>query len=191
MCASSEASCAAGIIGMVTNVLISIAQGVGFVLSFGTSSAATAGIDSAKAALKKLGSKAIKMVEEGVETVKRIATNPVVRKKFIESMLKKALDKAKDSAVSQAETKVLSTICQSVGDKLLDVQAQTQPSGFHFNIESLDVLGIGSIKSSCTGIQDTNGGIACAQSVVNTISTVDPTGLMGLASAFMQPLCDV
>jgi len=186
MCAASREACAAGIAEMVANVLASIAQGVAFVLSFGASSAATEAVDEAKSALTKLGDKALNMITEGAKTIKRIATDPAARNAFMKKMLLKAVDKAVDAAAN----KVISTICSQVGNALLD-KAKAPSSGSGFSIKSLDVFGIGDIVDGCSNIQGTNGSIACAGSVLNAISVVDPTGLAGLASAFMQPICDV
>ena len=43
---------------------------------------------------------------------------------------------------------------------------------------------------SC-GDVSADGGLGCAKSVVEGLSTFDPTGIMTIAAAFMHPSCDV
>jgi len=105
-------------------------------------------------------------------------------------MVDKAEDKLKEFAVDKAKTEALQKVCSAVGNKLLDKTAATS-SDHKFDISKLDVIGIGDIKENCSNIQDSNGGVSCAKSILSSIDMIDPTGLAGMAAAFMQPVCDV
>jgi len=187
MCAATGEACASGIGNMVANFLTSLAKGVGFILSFGTDSAAAETVGEVKTGLSKLASTATKAIEDGAATVKRIASDPAVRKEFVDKLIGIAKNKLKSKIEDTIQTQLIETVCGHLGNALLD-KAQQKSS---FDISKLDVLGIGNIKDSCTNIPDSNGGIACAQSILNTVDNVDPTGLAGMAAAFMQPVCDV
>ncbi len=45
--------------------------------------------------------------------------------------------------------------------------------------------------SSCKDTSGNTNAVACASSVLSTLSTFDPTGLLTIANAFMKPSCDV
>jgi len=190
MCASSSASCASGIAEMAIDVISGIAQGVAFVLSFGTSSAAAEEVNVAKKGLTSLASKAAKAVTEAAKTMKNIVSNPAVRSDF----LQKVQDKAIQKIGTAIDKKIVQEVCGHVGDQLLQ-QYAARPDNKGFDPKSLDVLGVTDIVDKCssskTGPSNSNGNVACAKSVLDTISVIDPTGLASVAAAFMQPTCDV
>jgi len=176
---------------MITSFLVGLAQFVGFVLSFGTDSAASEGINAGKAGLKTLLSTAKNVIKDGFNTIKNIATNTVARGKFITKLKSAAIDKLKDFAIDQATNAAIQKICGTVGDSLLNkAQAQANPPST-FNVDSLDVLGIKDTVNDCGKVTDTNSGIQCASDILNAVAMVDPTGLASMAAAFMQPVCDV
>jgi len=191
MCSADGPSCGAGIATMVTDFLVGLAKGVSFVLSFGTSSAAQGGIAATKASLKKLASKAGNAIKKGFTIMKNIATNAAKRKIFKDKIKKKSvLEKLKKYMVDQAITNSVSTICGSVGDALLDKSA-TKNENSGLSIDSLDVLGIGDINQNCSNASNSNDRLACSKSILSSLDNIDPTGLCAMASAFMQPICDV
>jgi len=191
MCAGSSSACASGIANMVTSFLVGLAQFVGFVLSFGTDSAASEGINAGKTAMKTLANTAKNVLKDGFNTIKNIATNTVARGKFIAKLKSAAVDKLKDFAIDTATNQAIQKICGTVGDSLLDkTKAQANPPS-SFNIDKLDVLGIKDTVNDCGSVTDTNSGIQCATDILNAVAMVDPTGLASMAAAFMQPVCDV
>jgi len=176
---------------MITSFLVGLAQFVGFVLSFGTDSAASEGINAGKAGLKTLLNSAKNVLKDGFNTIKNIATNSLARGKFLTKLKSAATDKLKDFALDQAKSQAIQTICGKVGDSLLNkAQAQANPPA-SFNVDSLDPLGIKDTVNDCGNVTDTNSGIQCAADILNAVAAIDPTGLASMAAAFMQPVCDV
>jgi len=176
---------------MVTEFLVGLAQFVGFVLSFGTDSAATGAEDAGKSAVKKLLDGAKNAIKDGFHTLKSIATNGTARSLFMNKLKQTALNKLKDFAVTEVEKKAIGEICGKIGDDLLDkTKAQANPPS-SFNINSLDPLHISATKTDCDNISDDNSKIQCAKDIIETVAMVDPTGLASMAAAFMQPVCDV
>jgi len=176
---------------MVTSFLVGLAQFVGFVLSFGTDSAASEGINEGKAGLKTLLSSAKNVLKDGFDTIKNIATNSIARGKFITKLKSAAVDKLKEFAIDTATSQAVQTICGAVGDSLLDkAKAQTNPPAT-FDVNSLDPFSIKDTVNDCGNVTDTNSGIQCATDILNAVAVVDPTGLASMAAAFMQPVCDV
>jgi len=59
-------------------------------------------------------------------------------------------------------------------------------------IKTIDPTGIAAVGFDCKKAAkgDTNDNIACAKSVVKVVANIDPTGLLTIASAFMQPVCE-
>ena len=44
-------------------------------------------------------------------------------------------------------------------------------------------------KDSVSDNGNVNADIACARGIIDTAATFDPTGILTIASAFMQPVC--
>lgn len=184
-CAMSGAACAQGIISMIIDVGMGVAQFVGFVASFGASSGAQGGVAGAKDAIKQGMQKGKAELMKGLDFVKRIANNPEIRKKFMQQMMKKALEKIKEKAIE----KTIETVCEKVGEGIFDKVKMS--IDIHLNLEALDPTGIASAVSSCKTTGDTNSNIACAKDIMGVVSNIDPTGLVSIAAALMQPICDV
>jgi len=194
MCAASSEACASGISQMVVDVVSSIGKGVGFVLSFGSSSAATSGIKAAKTAMKKSLDVIKKAAKSAKSIMKRLAGNPKVKQTFMRKAMNAAKDKIKEYAIDKAKETAIEKICGSLHEALFDKVAtgkQEEEESKGFSLEKFDVLGVGEIANKCKNPEGTNGGIDCAKSILSTLDNVDPTGLTGLAAAFMQPICDV
>jgi len=195
MCAASSEACASGITQMVVDTFSSIGKGIGFVLSFGASSSANQGIAAAKNAAKTALKSVQKATKSAMAIMKNLAKNPKARK----NLLKKAMDAAKEKIKEMLKDKIkekitsqVEEICGKVHEGLVDKVAngeEEEKKGF--DIESLDPIGIGEIAGKCKSPDGTNGKIDCAKSILSSLDNIDPTGLCGLASAFMQPICDV
>jgi len=195
MCASDSQACSAGITNMVVGFLSGLGQAVGFVLSFGAGGAAmSAAKTAAKTGIKKLVSKVGgKAMQKGLKQIKKIAGNPSARKRMVDKVWKKVKEELKDKIKEEAQDH-LQDICGHVANNLLDHagDADTQsvdPKGF--DTSQLDVIGVGEIQSKCTNPTSDNAKLDCAKSIMDTLSNVDPTGLMAMATAFMQPTCDI
>jgi len=119
----------------------------------------------------------------------------VLKGPFKEFTIKKAKDKVKEFFKDQIKDKVtevaISTVCGQIYNSLVDKE-YTPPSDEDIGnkiLESVDIFGIKDIVEGCQNIKD--GGAACARSVVGSISTFDPTGILTIAAAFIHPSCDV
>jgi len=55
-------------------------------------------------------------------------------------------------------------------------------------VNAVDIFGISDIVNDCDG-SGSNWEVECASSVVDTLSTFDPTGLLTIAGAFLHPTC--
>lgn len=185
-CASSETECAAKIAGMVVNTLVGLGTALAFVCSFGTSSVGTTGI----AAMKSTITNAIKGMKKSIiDITKRIASKAITKKGFLKGAINAAKDYMRDTVQSVVEDQVVAAVCGKVADSLL---TKTQAStAVGFNVAALDVTGISSIGDSCGDTSSENGRIGCASAVIGVLANFDPTGLLGIASALMQPICDV
>jgi len=192
MCASDLTTCGTGVIDMSVDFLTGVAKTVSFVLTFGADSPAVAGVNAAKTALKTLVKKVgWKLLGKGIDILKYIATHPDARKRIIDSILNRSVEKLKDYKVDPSQSKDLQVVCTEVGNSLLDKAAKEDPNTKTFDIEKIDVLEFKNIIYDCTSIKNASGGIACAKSILKSLETIDPTGLAGMASAFMHPICDV
>jgi len=193
MCSATSDSCASGLGSMLTDFFSGLAKGVGFILSFGTSSIASEGLAAAKTGLKTLANKASGAIKSGFKALKNIASGPL-KTNFLNKMKQKAIQKVKSKIASSITDELVNTVCGEVGDKLLNKVASSSDNagnGFDVSKLNLDLLGIGDIVSSCGSIKDASGGMGCAKSILSSLDNIDPTGLAGMASAFMQPICDV
>jgi hypothetical protein len=198
MCAADSETCASGITSMVVDTITGLGKAVGFVMSFGASSAASEGLTAAKTALKTASS-AIKKASKSATTVlKRIATDPKARKKLLdkakekvkEKIKEKIKEKGKDAVMGGDDDTKATDVCAQVHTGLLDKMAKEEHQGFDINT-SLDIIGLGDIGESCSHNSDSNAKVGCAKSILDAMANVDPTGLCGIAAAFMQPTCDV
>jgi len=189
MCAASNEACAAGVSQMVVDTVSSIGKGVGFVLSFGTSAAATQGISSAKEAMSKSLDAVKNAAKSGLAFMKNLVNNPEIRKAFMKKAMEAAQEKLKQYAIDKLKETAITNVCGTLHDALVKkVASSEEPKGIW---DKLDVLGVGEINKNCKNPDGTNGGIACAKSILSSLDSIDPTGLVGLASAFMHPICDI
>jgi len=183
-CSATGPGCISSIINMIAQVIMAVAQAIVFVCSFGSSSAGSSVMNMAKNAvtngIKKLGQGGMKAA---FTVIKRIATNKTLRNKF----LKEALGKA----AKEVGKKVADEICTKVGEQMFSNVEKKEEAPSGYEVESLDFTGISGIVKACSNVGTTNNNIACAKAAMETASMVDPTGLLSLATAFMQPICDV
>ena len=55
-------------------------------------------------------------------------------------------------------------------------------------ISAVDIFGVKGIVSSCSDVSK-DGGLGCAKGWMGAAAVFDPTGLLTIATAFMQPHC--
>jgi hypothetical protein len=175
---------------MAVDFLISLGQAVAFVASFGADSEATGGFDAAKVSVEdgfdKLGSGAIDAAVKSFQAVLQREG----KQAFIEDITDYAIKNLAKFTATTVATAVVTTICQNVGNQLLNkMDAGTPASGLQINWQNFDPTGISGAVTSCKGVVTTNNQINCAQAVLNAVAFVDPTGLAGMAAAVMAPVC--
>jgi len=184
-CSSSTAACIGAIVQMGTSVVLAIVQTVTLVVSFGTEAAVAPEIGAAKTGLSGLISKAGSAIGEALTVVKNIATNAVARSNFIDTVVNKAIN----LVVGKVETAIVKAVCSQIGNTLLNQTAAKTSAGF--NVSSLNPFQ-GAINA-CENLNtsNTNAQLNCAQNILTVIAPIDPTGLLSVAAAFMQPVCNV
>eukprot|EP00357_Protocruzia_adherens_P011916 CAMPEP_0115007688 /NCGR_PEP_ID=MMETSP0216-20121206/21371_1 /TAXON_ID=223996 /ORGANISM="Protocruzia adherens, Strain Boccale" /LENGTH=453 /DNA_ID=CAMNT_0002374763 /DNA_START=130 /DNA_END=1491 /DNA_ORIENTATION=+ len=195
-CALDSQACTAGIITMAADAAMAIAETILLVASFGASSAAGNLTTAGKTAVRKgIAEGAKASMKKGLHAMKKLFTSSAFRKK----MLKKATDSAKYnlrwSFKNAIDMAVVTAICTQVGHAFFrQTQCRPEPSS-DFNWADNDPTNISQTVRSCQKLDAGNGSpndeLDCAKNALTAIDTLDPTGLTGLAAAFIQPLCDV
>jgi hypothetical protein len=182
---------------MAVDALLAIAQTVLLVVGFAEGGAvADVAINEAKIGVeqgfKKLGSLALKESMNAFKTV--IAREG--KTAFIKQVGEFAFDKISTFVGKKVAKEVVTKVCSEIGNKLLDkVQQSSEPKlNFqHFDLGATVNNVVDKFIGPCTGTDlfgDTNKAIACAQTVLNDVALVDPTGITALAASVMQPVCN-
>jgi len=217
-CASDTATCATTIVDMGIGAIQGAIDVVAFVASFGSISIAQPAKTMVNNTVKKIGKSAMKnIVKSSVKSLKRFKSQIFSRaiKKVKENLVKsgkKVFDTAKNAiqtvkdkfgttfkenvllpSKDTVKSNVLGTICGAVFDQFLtkaeEEEKKDYPAEFDTVASVLDVVNIKGSVEACSDLSD--GGDNCAKNVVTGLSTFDPTGILGLASTFMQPICEV
>lgn len=182
-CASDSFSCATTIIKMITDVITGLIDFISFCLSFGSSSGVVAAKGQLAGAAKKVGSQGIK---SAFQTLKN-----VFAKKFKSAIENKAKELARKLFLVDP---IIKSFSAQVGDLCgavfgaIEGKLPTSPLPTAESlVESLDVFGIVGIAKSCSS----GDGLNCAKSVLTSLKSFDPTGLLTIATTFMQPVCSV
>jgi len=184
-CALSKKQCGAAIATMIVNIAMGFTQFVAFVASFGATSGDAAVNDAAKKEMQSALSKSTGKFDYALTYFKTIASNPIVRK----AMMAKVKRMMLKWAALHAVTITVAQICQQAGDAIFDKVSSAK--NVNFNVNMLDPTGISSAVESCKDPDNNSAKVTCAQSIINVASSLDPTGLVSIASALVQPVCDV
>jgi len=186
-CSLDSTSCAVGIVLMVVNIGMGLVQFIGFVASFGADSGTATSAAQAKANVSNAVDKnASQGLSKGLQSVQKMAANPVAKASF----LSRVSTLAGQKLGSYVQSQTINLVCGSVGNSILNnVQGA---SAINFNPAALDPTGIASSVQNCSGnLSSTNDQIGCAKSIMNVVSNIDPTGIVSIAAALVQPICDV
>ena len=182
-CSRDSTGCGLTIMNMVfetINTFISVSL---LVLSFGTASGATVSMGAAKKALKAAGKKALKTSFQGIKNYIKKNGTTYIKKRVKESINEMAVNKAIESS--------LGTICNTMADGLSgQVTAKTEFNTDSF-IDKLDIVGVGDAVDSCSSTATENDKIGCANAILDSLGNFDPTGILCMAAAFTQPICDI
>jgi len=185
-CALDNTACAAGIVIMLVNIGMGFAEFVSFVVSLGLDTPAAESTNQAKAGVSNTANNASKDVQLGLQNVQKMAANSVARASFLSRVEAIAVEKLG----SYVQTQTINLVCGSVGNMILNnVQGA---KAIAFNPAALDPTGIASAVQNCQGPLATgNDQLVCAKSIMNAVSTIDPTGIVSIAAALVEPICDV
>jgi len=186
-CAGSSGLCASGIAMIAVNFALGVAQAIIFVLSFGTSSGDSSAFASARKSISDMFGK---LSKSDRQTAAQQAES-AVEKMGEDSMKKKMLDYAtKDLVPQQISNQIIKAVCDEIADQIIgDLKTHSKDTEFTLNFQDWtlqNTLGV-----NCTDTNSENGNIICAKSVLNLVQFVDPTGVVAMATAFLNPVCDV
>jgi hypothetical protein len=190
-CVNAPGSCATEVTKMILQVIEGVVTGVATVLTFGASAAAKAGAKTAIKAGVKAGSAAAKSAAKAAsKALKKLITGQF-KEFFKDQAVKKVKTYLKDKLKDKAQEIVITNVCKKVFDTMIKKTSSTQINEItDAMIDTLDIFGVKAIVKGC-GNTKSDGGLACAKGVTDTLATFDPTGLLTIASAFMHPSCDV
>jgi len=168
---------------MVAKVIDGVATAIILVVSFGTSASAI----GVKAAIEK----AIVDAGKGVMKVAFNAVKRAILGPFRNSILQAALDLiSKNYGAYAMDVSMLfvTQFCGALYEKVADEKIHEDPTDDTQKlINALDVFNVqGTIKDCKTRHTPA----ACAEDIVSTLSSFDPTGLLTIASAFIKPKCE-
>lgn len=183
-CAADSTTCASKLVGMVQSVVEGIATLISTVLTGGASAAVKAGL---KTGLKALGKAALNAIKSRM--IKLLTS---VSKKAIINRAKSAIkSKVKDYAKAVATEAFLQTFCQGVWDDNIKKLSVGTPDVTEDSVlSSIDIFNVSGIVQDCKD-NSSDAGLKCATTVVQSLSGLDPTGILTIAGAFMNPVCDV
>lgn len=173
---------------MTIQIAMGVVQFIAFVATFGVSTGAQGGSAAAQQEGKKAIANAVDKsqgaINKGWAYFKTIATNPAA-KNYIQTQV---ANKSKMWAERAVSTLVVGQICKLVGDQIFKSAGASKPT---FNLEALDPTGITSAVTTCDNIRNEADKANCAKAVLNTVTLLDPTGLVSIVAALVNPVCDV
>ena len=187
-CASSSGLCASGIAMIAVNFALGLAQAIIFVLSFGTSSGDSSAFATAR---KSIGDMFAKLSKSDKLTAAKQAEQ-AVEKMGESSMKQKMYDYAvKDLAPQQISNQIVKAVCNEIADQIIGDLKNSNSQDTDFTLNFQDWTLQNTVGINCTDTSSDNGNIICAKSVLNLVQFADPTGLVAMATAFLNPVCDV
>ena len=182
-CASSRETCTMGITTMSVDFILSVNRSISYVLTFGAMSAAAVEFAAARNMFAKTNKKIAKFALENMFTN---MMRTVVKNKII--VAAEAYAKTEMSIIGQkVSNNVVSAVCNSVTNRVIGDSSNGLPPTL--SLESLDPTGISNAVNTCGSTNTDNEQINCAKSVLTAISTVDITGLSGMAAALIKEVC--
>jgi len=182
-CAATSEGCASSIINMVAKVIEGVATAIVFVVSFGSSASAIGVKPAIEKAIIDAGKGAMKVA---FNSMRRALLGP-----FKNSILQAALDLVSQNThafIMDVSTLFVSQFCSKIYEKIADEKIHEEPiDNTQRLINALDVFNIQGTVKDCKSGQTP---AACAEDIVSTLSSFDPTGLLTIASAFIKPKCE-
>ena len=173
---------------IAVNFALGVAQAILFVVSLGTASADASAFATARKSISNMFAKLSK--SDKLTAAKQ--AEAAVGKMGEASMKQKMLDYVtKELAPQFINNQIIKTVCDQIADQIIGDLKKTnsQETRVTFNVQDWTLQN--TIGVNCTDTNSENGNIICAKSILNLVQFVDPTGLVAMATAFLNPVCDV
>lgn len=180
---------------MIVEIGFAVVSIAALIVTAGTAAGGTVAAQTAGRSLLRAGGAAAarSIAQAAKASIRRIIQrfSTYSWKKTLRLFTKKQLiNSARSFARSEAETAAenamlagVRTMCMEITETLAEAE---EPSGFQ--PEDLDITGIHAASEACLGPGEST--MACRAAVVSAVGTFDPTGLLGVASAFMHADCE-
>lgn len=180
-CASDKSSCLMEIGNMAWSTVLSIVS-IGLLVGSGGASAP------------------LTPTLQGLKTTSRATQNQIlqtVRKAFttnsqntIRTAKKDFMSKYKDKSLKISAEVLFSSVCSTIYNSISDQLKNKDTNSFDWAKfgKSFDIVGVNDIYNDC---KVNPNGVKCTKSVMNGVSLVDPTGLLGMAAAYVHPYCGI
>lgn len=184
-CSSDSTACGFKIAGMVVETIVTIGGLVLDVISLGSTKGLTT---AAKTAASKLGKEGLRkaFVRSKTFIEKQVTSN---LKNFAKSIAQKAKKFLAKQLVDRYTEFQVEQFCENTVKGIREIAGKkNEPTDSFKGIDFLGVLG--AAKSCSKPLGDTNAKLECAKGVLEAVGTLDPTGIIGLAAAFVNPICE-
>ena len=184
-CSSDSTACGFKIAGMVVETIVTIGGLVLDVISLGSTKGLTT---AAKTAASKLGKEGLRKAFLRSKTFieKQVTSN---LKSFAKSIAQKAKKFLAKQLMDRYTEFQVEQFCENTVKGIREIAGKkNEPTDSFKGIDFLGVLG--AAKTCSKPLADTNAKLECAKGVLEAVGTLDPTGIIGLAAAFVNPICE-
>jgi len=211
-CSADQSTCVADIVNMALSTVLAIVNTILFIVSFGSAGdaaveAETAIRNAADSTLETAAEHVQKIAQSSLkQTIINIATNTAIN--LLTATVADTVVGDVCGVIGQAIFNGVPTTVPALKDPPPQIipcvdNPSSMPGGdvptsatemCIYNptyFSAFDPTQISGAISACSDsqINNPNYGITCASAVVNALSTADPTGILSVAAAFMQPTC--
>ena len=200
-CSMNKATCLSGLVNLALDVLVAYTQSVMFFCSLGLLTFNIGSYNLMRTALfnlsEKLGfdliNKNFFKLRDWINTY--IGGNQLIT--FVSSKAAKAIGDNYNLTLVDKDTNFL---CTAWGDVIL--QKMNSMDSANITMSDIDPINLKHTIAACKDVsffkddpnlddtQNQNVRIACAKEALETVSVMDPTGMLSIASALAKPVCD-
>lgn len=176
-CSSAGETCASTIMNMVFEIAFSIASIAALVVTAGAAAPATV---AGSTMLKAMTKGAAKMISKNAaKSVMKRSSSTLAKNTWSNAIKKFGKEQVKGALTENAAKAACHGYAQAYYQKL--------PNPTEFNPANLDPTGTANAATTCG--DQSKSSTACAAAVLGVVGTFDPTGLTGVAAAFMHDQC--
>lgn len=181
-CATDWTTCASAIINMVMEIGFAISSLAALSASAGTAAPAVA---AGRQLLRRSNALMVKAVVRGASK----SSLKVTAKKFAKKAWKHTAKYAKGVAAQLGGAWTENAVKNACNEYAKAYHNAIKVRSPEFDPKSLDLTGTAAAIDSCGGENARTQPWTCAGAITGALSTLDPTGLLGVASAFMHDGC--